>query len=78
VISHDKFQDMKQRMQELEKLFEPLYRLETSRSRETGGSGLGLTIARTLAERDGGRLRLENHPEGGLEAVLTLPRRVRG
>ncbi|MBI4203420.1 MAG: HAMP domain-containing protein, partial [Betaproteobacteria bacterium] len=59
---------------ELEKVFEPFYRAEHSRSRETGGTGLGLTIARSIAEAHGGRLALLNRPEGGLEASLTLPR----
>ena len=58
---------------ELEKVFDPFYRLETSRSRDTGGTGLGLTIARNIAEQHGGTLKLRNHPGGGLEAVLTLP-----
>jgi len=57
----------------LEKVFEPFVRLEESRSRETGGSGLGLAIARTVARAHGGDVRLENRPEGGLRAVLTLP-----
>jgi signal transduction histidine kinase len=60
---------------ELERVFEPYYRLEGSRSRETGGTGLGLTIARSIAQGHGGELLLRNHPEGGLEARLTLPRR---
>ena len=55
---------------ELEAVFTPFLRLETSRSRETGGAGLGLTIARALAEKDGARLTLRNHPEGGLEAIV--------
>ncbi len=55
---------------ELEAVFTPFLRLETSRSRETGGAGLGLTIARALAEKDGASLRLRNHPEGGLEAIV--------
>jgi len=59
---------------ELEKVFEPFYRVEDSRSRETGGTGLGLTIARGVAEAHGGALSLHNRPEGGLEARLTLPR----
>lgn len=58
---------------ELEKVFEPFYRLEVSRSRETGGTGLGLPIARNIAARLGGTLTLRNHPEGGLEAELQLP-----
>ena len=61
---------------ELERVFEPFYRLEASRSRATGGSGLGLTIARNIARAHGGELTLRNRPEGGLEAVLTLPRRA--
>ena len=59
--------------QELESVFDPFYRLETSRSRETGGTGLGLTIARNIAENHGGHLSLHNHPDGGLEVVLLLP-----
>ncbi|MBN6103176.1 HAMP domain-containing protein [Xanthomonas sp. CFBP 8703] len=55
---------------ELETVFAPFVRLETSRSRETGGAGLGLTIARALAEKDGATLRLRNLPEGGLEACV--------
>lgn len=55
---------------ELEAVFTPFLRLETSRSRETGGAGLGLTIARALAEKDGASLILRNHPEGGLEAIV--------
>lgn len=55
---------------ELEAVFDPFLRLETSRSRETGGAGLGLTIARALAEKDGASLSLRNHPDGGLEAVV--------
>jgi signal transduction histidine kinase len=57
---------------ELEKVFEPYYRLETARSKEGGGTGLGLSIARNIAELHGGSLLLRNHPEGGLEAILTL------
>ncbi len=57
---------------QLEAVFDPFYRLETSRSRETGGTGLGLTIARNIVQRYGGALTLRNHPDGGLEAVLTL------
>jgi len=59
---------------ELEKVFEPFYRTERSRSRATGGTGLGLTIARSVVETHGGRIALSNRPEGGLEARLTLPR----
>jgi signal transduction histidine kinase len=60
--------------EELEKVFEPFYRLEGSRSRATGGTGLGLAIARNIARGHGGDIALRNLPEGGLEAVLSLPR----
>ena len=59
---------------ELERVFEPFHRLEGSRNRATGGSGLGLTIARNIARAHGGELVLRNRPDGGLAAVLTLPR----
>jgi signal transduction histidine kinase len=58
---------------ELARVFEPFYRVETSRSRESGGTGLGLTIARNITEQHGGTLSLANHPEGGLEVTLVLP-----
>ena len=61
---------------ELERVFEPFQRLEVSRNRATGGSGLGLTIARNIARAHGGTLELANRAAGGLEAVLTLPRRA--
>ncbi len=60
---------------DLERVFEPFYRLEASRSRATGGTGLGLGIARNIARTHGGDLVLRNRPEGGLDAVLTLRRR---
>jgi signal transduction histidine kinase len=59
---------------ELERVFEPFYRGERSRSRETGGTGLGLGIARNIARAHGGELVLKNRAAGGLEAILTLPR----
>lgn len=60
---------------ELGRAFEPFFRGEASRSRETGGTGLGLGIARNIAHSHGGELVLQNRPERGLEAILTLPRR---
>ena len=59
---------------ELERVFDPFYRLESSRNRDSGGTGLGLTIARDIAQAHGGTLLLQNLPAGGLEACLTLPR----
>jgi len=58
---------------ELEHAFEPFFRGESSRSRDTGGTGLGLGIARNIARGHGGDLQLKNRPDGGLEAILTLP-----
>jgi len=57
----------------LETVFDPFFRLEQSRNRQTGGTGLGLTIARNLARAQGADLHLENRPGGGLRAVLSLP-----
>jgi signal transduction histidine kinase len=59
---------------ELSRVFEPFYRLEASRNPSTGGSGLGLSIARNLAQSMGGELTLCNRAGGGLEATVTLPR----
>ncbi|MES2319727.1 MAG: ATP-binding protein [Pseudomonadota bacterium] len=58
---------------ELMRVFEPFYRIESSRSRESGGTGLGLTIARNIAEQHGGSIALANHPDGGLEVTMMLP-----
>lgn len=57
----------------LETVFTPFYRIEHSRSRETGGTGLGLAIARNIVQRHNGELALTNHPAGGLEAHIILP-----
>ncbi|MEQ1866244.1 MAG: ATP-binding protein [Micropepsaceae bacterium] len=54
-------------------VMKPFVRLEESRSVETGGHGLGLTIARAIAERHDGELKLQNRAEGGLRATLRLP-----
>lgn len=58
---------------ELEAAFEPFHRGERSRSRQTGGAGLGLAVARQAARAAGGEVTLRNRPEGGLEARLILP-----
>ena len=57
----------------LEAMTEPFTRGEASRNRETGGAGLGLTLARAIAEQHGGRLVLANRLEGGLAAEIRLP-----
>jgi len=60
--------------EELAQAFEPFFRGEASRNRETGGTGLGLGIARNIARAHGGDIVLRNRAEGGLEAILSLPR----
>ena len=59
---------------DMQMVFEPFRRLETSRNRGTGGSGLGLTIARRAVEQHDGTLQLSNRPDGGLLALVRLPR----
>lgn len=56
----------------IDSIFEPFTRADTSRSRSTGGSGLGLTIARAIARSHGGDVSLKNRKDGGLIAVMTL------
>ena len=58
---------------ELERVFEPFYRREPSRSRETGGQGLGLANVRGVARGHGGEAELVNRPGGGLTARVKLP-----
>ncbi|MFN4283826.1 MAG: ATP-binding protein [Alphaproteobacteria bacterium] len=56
-----------------EEVFRPFRRLEESRNAETGGVGLGLTIARDIVHAHGGAIMLEDSPLGGLRARLRLP-----
>lgn len=56
------------------RVFEPFVRLESSRNADTGGTGLGLTLVKAIAQGHGGSVVLENRPEGGLRARLRLPR----
>ncbi len=58
---------------ELERVFEPFRRLETSRNRETGGTGLGLPITRNILRAHGGDVTLANKADGGVRATVTLP-----
>jgi signal transduction histidine kinase len=58
--------------EEIERVFDPFVRLESSRSSETGGLGLGLTLARAIARGHGGDIVLENREGGGLRATLTM------
>ncbi|HKT53743.1 MAG TPA: ATP-binding protein [Caulobacteraceae bacterium] len=57
----------------LEQVFEPFYRYEGSRSRETGGIGLGLAVVRSIAQAHGGEACLHNRDRGGLTARVKLP-----
>ncbi len=58
----------------LPRIFDPFYRVDSSRTRQTGGAGLGLTIVRSCMEACGGRATADNRPEGGLEVTLYLPK----
>jgi two-component system, OmpR family, sensor histidine kinase CpxA len=57
----------------LPKIFEPFYRLDDARNRQTGGVGLGLSIADRAIRLHGGQLRASNRKEGGLEVEIRIP-----
>jgi len=59
---------------DMERVFHPFVRLEESRGRQTGGSGLGLTIALAVAQSHDGAIALENRPEGGLRVTFSIPK----
>lgn len=59
-----------------EKVFSPFYRIETSRNRDTGGTGLGLTVARSVIGAHGGDIELHDRPGGGLRVSVKLPQTV--
>ena len=58
---------------EREKVLQPFYRIEASRNRDTGGIGLGITIAADIINNHGGNFFLEKSPLGGLRAKIYLP-----
>jgi signal transduction histidine kinase len=58
----------------MEKVTMPFFRVENSRSRSTGGAGLGLAIAKDIVEGHGGELELRNRDGSGLQAIVRLPR----
>ncbi len=64
--------------QDLQRVFEPLYRADPSRSRRSGGSGLGLAICSAIARSHGGQVRADPSPWGGLRVVVSLPRQAPG
>jgi two-component system, OmpR family, sensor histidine kinase CpxA len=57
----------------LARIFEPFYRLDDARNRQTGGAGLGLSIADRAIRLHGGQLRASNRKEGGLEVEIRIP-----
>ena len=59
--------------QDLEKIFEPFYRIDDARNRQTGGAGLGLSIADRAVRLHGGRVRASNRAGGGLEVEIRIP-----
>jgi two-component system sensor histidine kinase CpxA len=58
---------------DLEKIFDPFYRIDEARQRETGGFGLGLSIARRAIEQHRGTIHAGNRPAGGLRVTIELP-----
>lgn len=58
---------------EKEAIFRPFYRIDDSRNRETGGVGLGLSVASAIIQSHGGELTLENRAGGGLNTIVVLP-----
>jgi len=59
--------------QEQAKVLMPFYRIEKSRNKHTGGTGLGLTVAKTIISAHGGEITLDNMKERGLQVIITLP-----
>jgi two-component system sensor histidine kinase CpxA len=57
----------------LQKIFEPFYRLDDARNQQTGGAGLGLSIADRAIKLHGGQLHASNRKEGGLEVEIRIP-----
>jgi signal transduction histidine kinase len=61
---------------ELSRVSGAFYRAEPSRNRETGGAGLGLSIAKAIVDAHGGTLTLRNREGGGLAAIIALPQAI--
>jgi signal transduction histidine kinase len=59
---------------DLERVFQRLYRTDSTRTRQYGGSGLGLAIVKTLVEAHHGKVSAKNHPEGGALFTVVLPK----
>lgn len=58
---------------ELPKIFERLYRVESSRNRATGGAGLGLPLCQTIVQAHGGKIHAQHSPLGGVQIDIVLP-----
>ena len=58
---------------DFERVFQPFVRLDKARSSTSGGSGLGMSIARTIVRAHGGDIELKNRPAGGLRVTVFLP-----
>ena len=63
---------------DLQKIFQPFFRVDDARDREAGGVGLGLAIAERAIRLHGGSVRASNALEGGLKVVIELPLSKRG
>lgn len=59
--------------EDLEKIFDRLYRTDQSREKDKGGTGLGLALARTIIEQHGGKIRAESEPGKGTKMVIRIP-----
>ncbi|MAR55859.1 MAG: hypothetical protein CMM93_01625 [Rickettsiales bacterium] len=57
----------------MEEIFQPFTRLDVSRNQDTGGAGLGLSIARDAVQAHGGTIELRNLKKGGLQVSINLP-----
>jgi two-component system phosphate regulon sensor histidine kinase PhoR len=55
-------------------LFNRFYRVDASRSRQSGGTGLGLAICKAIVDRSHGNIRIESEPGNGTEVIVTFPR----
>jgi signal transduction histidine kinase len=59
--------------EDLSRIFEPFYRVDPSRSRASGGTGMGLAVVKLLVQVHGGSMRAENRPSGGSRFIVQLP-----
>lgn len=62
---------------EIERIFEPFFRVDEARNRDSGGHGLGLAIAASAVRRHDGRISASNRKEGGLDVRVVLPQNQR-